>query len=194
MPRVSFESGTNLFISSGSNYYFSSSLSGKVGIGTSNPTAQLEVFGGDVKISSPGAVLDISSFSTEGVKFFNRGASGISTTTQSSYEEGSYTPTLSAGWTATAGNYTGYWQRSGSRVTVWVIFTGGTNSGATGGQTISLPTGLTPSRLGSGTAVNSNGTALGSGVVVATTSGTIMNASAITTTTVDKVLQVSYML
>ena len=194
MARATFESGTNLFISSGNNYYFSSSLGGDVGIGTTNPTAQLEVFGGNIKISSPGAVLDLTTNSTNGVRFFNRGAVGITSTTQVAYEEGSYTPTLSAGWTATAGNYTGYWQRSGSRVTVWVNFTGGTNSGATGGQTISLPTGLTPVRLGSGTAVNTSGTALGNGVVVATTSGTIVNANIITTTTVDKVLQVSYLI
>lgn len=194
MARATFESGTNLFISSGNNYYFSSSLGGEVGIGTTNPTAQLEVFGGDIKISSPGAVLDVATNSTNGVRFFNRGDAGITSTTQVAYEEGTYTPTLSANWTATAGNYSGFWQRSGSRVTVWVTFTGGTISGATGGQTISLPTGLTPVRIGSGTAVNSSGTALGNGFVVATTAGTILNSNAITATTVDKVLQVSYLI
>lgn len=193
MARATFESGTNLFISSGSNYYFSSSLGGKVGIGTTNPTSQLDVFGGDIKISSPGAVLDVSTNSTNGVKFFNRGAAGISTTTQAWYEEGTYTPTLSAGWTATAGNYTGTWHRSGSRVTVWIHFFGGTSSGATGMSTVSLPAGLTPARIGSGTAVNANGTILGNATVIAKTDGTILNGTAITSSTIDKVLQVTYL-
>lgn len=193
MARATFESGTNLFISSGSNYYFSSSLGGKVGIGTTDPTAQLDVFGGDIKISSSGAVLDVSTSATSGVKFFNRGGAGITSTVQSFYEEGTYTPTLSAGWTATAGNYTGTWHRCGDRVTVWVHFFGGTNSGASTSQTISLPAGLTPARIGSGTAVNANGTVLSGGVVLATTSGTIFNGTAITSTTVDKVVQVTYL-
>lgn len=192
MARAKYNSGTNLFIASGANYYFSSSVGGFVGIGTATPTAQFDVFGGNIKISSPTGILDVSTASTNGVRFFNRGGAGISTTTQSWYEEGSYTPVLSAGWTVTAGNYTGFWQRCGDMVTVWINFFGGTTSGATGGQTVSTPVGLTPLRLGSGPAVNANGTVLGNGLVVATTAGTIINSSAITNSTVDKVLQVSY--
>lgn len=137
-------------------------------------------------------VIDLTAASTNGVKFNNRGGAGISSTTQTSYEEGSYTPTLSAGWTATAGNYSGTWTRNGRLVTLTIQFTGGTTSGATGGSTISTPAGLTPARNGAGVAVNSGGTALGNGVVVVTTAGTIINSSAITSTTVDKTIMVQY--
>lgn len=160
-------------------------------------TASIEVtaqgtLNGDIRLNSANAVVDVSAASTNGVKFNNRGGAGITSTTQNWYEEGTYTPTLSAGWTATAGNYAGYWTRNGRLVTLTIQFTGGTNSGATGGATISTPVGLTPTRNGAGTAVNANGTALGNGVAVVTTAGTIITANAITTTTVDKTIVVQY--
>lgn len=160
-------------------------------------TASIEVtaqgtLNGDIRLNSANAVVDVSAASTNGVKFNNRGGAGITGTTQFWYEEGTYTPTLSAGWTATAGNYAGYWTRNGRLVTLTIQFTGGTNSGAAGGSTISTPVGLTPARNGAGSAVNANGTALGNGVVVVTTAGTIINANAITTTTVDKTIVVQY--
>lgn len=160
-------------------------------------TASIEVtaqgaLNGDVRLNSANAVVDVSAASTNGVKFNNRGGAGITSTTQNWYEEGTYTPTLSAGWTATAGNFAGYWTRTGRLVTLTIQFTGGTTSGATGGATISTPVGLTPARNGAGSAVNSSGTALGNGVVVVTTAGTIINANAITSTTVDKTIVVQY--
>jgi hypothetical protein len=181
----------------GSNYVRAKTFFGAA-VGTAAATtASVEItaqgtLNGDLRLNSANAVVDVSAASSNGVKFNNRGGAGITSTTQLNYEEGTYTPTLSAGWTATAGNYSGTWTRNGRLVTLTIQFTGGTNSGATGGSTISTPVGLTPVRNGAGTAVNVNGTALGNGVVVVTTAATIINANAITTTTVDKTIVVQY--
>ena len=181
----------------GANYVRAKTFFGAA-VGTAAATtASVEItaqgtLNGDLRLNSANAVVDVSAASSNGVKFNNRGGAGITSTTQLNYEEGTYTPTLGAGWTATAGNYAGYWTRNGRLVTVFIQFFGGTNSGATGGSTISLPTGLTPVRNGAGSAVNSGGTALGNGVVVVTTAGLIINSSTITTTTVDKTIVVQY--
>jgi hypothetical protein len=181
----------------GANYVRAKTFFGPA-VGTAAATtASVEItaqgtLNGDLRLNSASAVVDVSAASSNGVKFNNRGGAGITSTTQLNYEEGTYTPTLSAGWTVTAGNYSGTWTRNGRLVTLTIQFFGGTNSGATGGSTISTPVGLTPVRNGAGTAVNANGTALGNGVVVVTTAGTIINANAITTTTVDKTIVVQY--
>jgi hypothetical protein len=181
----------------GANYVRAKTFFGAA-VGTAAATtASVEItaqgtLNGDLRLNSANAVVDVSAASSNGVRFNNRGGAGITSTTQLNYEEGTYTPTLSAGWTATAGNYSGTWTRNGRLVTLTIQFTGGTNSGATGGSTISTPVGLTPVRNGAGTAVNANGTALGNGVVVVTTGATIINANAITTTTVDKTIVVQY--
>lgn len=105
------------------------------------------------------------------------------------YQEGTYTPTLSAGWTYVSAE--GRWSRNGRIVTLTILITGGT-SGASGGSTISTPPGLTPVRPGAGTAVNTSGTALGNGVAAVTTSGTVVNSAIIASSGVDKVFVVHY--
>jgi len=98
-----------------------------------------------------------------------------------------------SGWTYVTA--TQYWTLVGRTVTLHTIFTGGTSS-ATGGATIATPPLLTPLRIAAGAAVNSSGTALGNGVcVVASTSsttGTVTTSSAISSSSVDKVITVTY--
>jgi hypothetical protein len=105
------------------------------------------------------------------------------------YQEGTYTPTLSAGWTYV--NAEGRWSRNGRIVTLTILITGGTSQ-ASGGSTISTPPGLTPVKPGAGTAVNTSGTALGNGVVAVTTAGTVVNSSAISISAIDKLFVVHY--
>lgn len=134
-------------------------------------------------------VIDLTAATTNGVKFAVRaGGTAPSSTTQTAYEEGTFTPTL-VGWTFVTAS--GTWTRIGRSVTVHIQITGGTSS-ATGGATASLPSGLTPARPAAGAAVNTAGTALGNGVCAATTAGTIITSTAISSSSVDKVLSVTY--
>jgi hypothetical protein len=115
--------------------------------------------------------------------------------TLDSYREG--TRVLAAGdlsgWTYVTA--TQYWTLVGRTVTLHTIFTGGTSS-ATGGATIATPPLLTPLRIAAGAAVNSSGTALGNGVCVvaptSSTTGTVITSNAISSSSVDKVITVTY--
>ena len=179
----------------GRNYFRSPTFFGSA-VGTARsaslPSVEVEavagVSNGDVRLRTAAAVFDASASSTNGTKYFNRGGAGISSTTQLNYEEGTYTPTLT-GWVIV--NCTGYWTRTGRNVQIWVQFTGGTSSAA-GGWTITVPAGLTPARLGAGLTTNANGAVIGSGNCAPTTGGVITGSTAISSTTVDKVIWVSY--
>lgn len=110
------------------------------------------------------------------------------------YDENSKVVTSgTSGWTYVT--CTQYWTIVGRKVTLHTLFTGGTSS-ATGGATIPTPSGLTPLRIASGTATNSSGTALGNGLCVvaptSSTTGTITTATAISSSSIDKVLTVTY--
>lgn len=97
------------------------------------------------------------------------------------------------GWTYVT--CTQFWTVIGKNVTLHTVFTGGTSS-ATAPATVPTPPGLTPLRIAAGTAVNTNGTALGNGICVAvptsSTTGTITTSNSITSSAVDKVLTVTY--
>lgn len=110
------------------------------------------------------------------------------------YDENSKVVTSgTSGWTYVT--CTQYWTIVGRKVTLHTLFTGGTSS-ATGGATIPTPPGLTPLRIACGSATNSSGTALGNGLCVvaptSSTTGTITTATAISSSSIDKVLTVTY--
>lgn len=145
---------------------------------------------GDVRLNSASAVFDASNSSTNGTKYFNRAGTGISSTTQSYYEEGSYTPTTTGGWT---GTLAGTWTRIGRKVFITINVTGSPN-GSTGASTLTLPSGLAPARGGAGIRVKTaSGTALGNGVVsVDNVSGLIQISTAVTSDNDAKTIQCEY--
>jgi hypothetical protein len=143
-----------------------------------------------VRLRSSSAVFDASNSSTNGTKYFNRAGAGISSTTQSYYEEGSYTPTTTGGWT---GTLAGTWTRVGRKVFITINTTGSPN-GSTGASTLTLPAGLAPARGGAGIRVKTaSGTALGNGVVsVDNVSGLIQISTAVTSDNDAKTIQCEY--
>jgi hypothetical protein len=145
---------------------------------------------GDVRLNSASAVFDASNSSTNGTKYFNRAGAGISSTTQSYYEEGSYTPTATGGWT---GTLAGTWTRIGRKVFITINTTGSPN-GSTGASTLTLPAGLAPARGGAGIRVKTaSGTALGNGVVsVDNVSGLIQISTVVTSDNDAKTIQCEY--
>jgi hypothetical protein len=181
----------------GRNYFRSPTFFGSA-IGTarsaSNPSVEVEavagVSSGDVRLRSSSAVFDASNSSTNGTKYFNRAGAGISSTTQSYYEEGSYTPTTTGGWT---GTLAGTWTRVGRKVFITINTTGSPN-GSTGASTLTLPAGLAPARGGAGIRVKTaSGTALGNGVVsVDNVSGLIQISTAVTSDNDAKTIQCEY--
>lgn len=160
-------------------------------------TASIEVtaqgtLNGDVRINSASAVFDASASSTNGTKYFNRGGVGISTTTQSYYEEGSYTPTTV---NYTLGSFTATWTRIGRKVFVTINSAAGTNNGSTiaGASSIGLPAGLAPVRSGLGLRGQPTGAASGNGMVAASAAtGLIEISTTVTLDTNAKVIQVEY--
>lgn len=162
---------------------------------TTNASVEVTAQGtlnGDVRINSASAVFDASASSTNGTKYFNRGGVGISTTTQSYYEEGSYTPTTV---NYTLGNFTATWTRIGRKVFVTINSAAGTNNGSTiaGASSIGLPAGLAPVRSGLGLRGQPTGAASGNGLVAASAAtGLIEISTTVTLDTNAKVIQVEY--
>lgn len=156
--------------------------------------SRLEIdINGNISAATTGGTFNASTTSA-GIKLPNA-PGNTDPNTLDSYREG--TRVLAAGdlsgWTYVTA--TQYWTLVGRTVTLHTIFTGGTSS-ATGGATIATPPLLTPLRIAAGATVNSAGTALGNGVcVVASTSsttGTVTTSSAISSSSVDKVITVTY--
>lgn len=186
----------------GRNYFRSPTFFGSA-VGTArsatNPSVEVEavagVSNGDVRLRSASAVFDASNSSTNGTKYFARttGTDLPTTTTQSWYEEGSYTPATTGGW---VGTLAGRWTRIGRQVFVTIMSTGSPNGCAAGASTLSLPNGLSPAtgRSGAGFRVKTaTGSALGNGVVsVDSVSGLIQISTSVTSDNDAKVIQCMY--
>jgi hypothetical protein len=183
----------------GRNYFRSPTFFGSA-IGTarsaSNPSVEVEavagVSSGDVRLRSSSAVFDASNSSTNGTKYYNRGGAGISSTTQSYYEEGSYTPTTT---NYTLGTVTATWTRIGRKVFLTINSASGVNNGTTttGASSISLPAGLAPARSGLGLRGQPGGSASGNGLVgINAATGLLEISTTVTLDTTAKVIQAEY--
>lgn len=181
----------------GRNYFRSPTFFGSA-VGTArsatNPSVEVEAVGGvsngDVRLRSASAVFDASNSSTNGVRFFARTTGDLPTsTTQTWYEEGTYTPT-GTGW---QGTLAGSWTRVGRKVFVTINLSGSPNGNAAA-STLTLPSGLAPARGGAGLRVKTaTGTALGNGVCsVDPVSGLIQISTAVTVDNDSKTIQVEY--
>lgn len=185
----------------GRNYFRSPTFFGSA-VGTArsatNPSVEVEavagVSNGDIKLRSAAAVLDAAGSSTNGVRFFARTTGDLpASTTQTWYEEGTYTPAGNVNFTL--GNCTATWTRVGRKVFITLNFAAGTNNGSTaaGASSIGLPVGLAPARSGLGLRAQITGAASGNGLVaVNAATGLIEISTTVALDTNAKVIQCEY--